>query len=151
MANGSQLMTWAINMMKQWSLEDPVSPKETDRNNAVYAIQNNRNPFIDHPEYINGIWGTGMGISESGKSNLLLEISPNPAGDRCSVSVPGQLMSDQPLICIFTITGERVEVPVAWNGPIAEISIRTIPSGIYFVTVSGTRNGWIYHGKIIRQ
>jgi hypothetical protein len=45
-----------IAMLKQWSTADPVSQREIDRNNAVYAIQKNRNPFIDHPEWIDMIW-----------------------------------------------------------------------------------------------
>ncbi|WP_162089128.1 endonuclease [Chryseobacterium aquaeductus] len=45
-----------IQMLKQWNILDPVSQKEIDRNNAVYTIQKNRNPFIDHPEWINLIW-----------------------------------------------------------------------------------------------
>jgi len=40
-----------------WHAEDPVSPKEIDRNDANYGIQNNRNPFVDHPEYVDYIWG----------------------------------------------------------------------------------------------
>jgi hypothetical protein len=33
-----------------------VSAKEIERNNAVFGFQNNRNPFIDHPEYVGQIW-----------------------------------------------------------------------------------------------
>mgnify|MGYP000753809915 FL=1 len=35
---------------------DPVSQKELDRNEVVYGIQGNRNPFIDHPEFADYIW-----------------------------------------------------------------------------------------------
>lgn len=52
--------TWFLNMLGEWHVNDPVSQKETDRNNAVYAIQNNRNPFIDHPEYVYQIWDVGL-------------------------------------------------------------------------------------------
>ncbi|MCJ7936096.1 MAG: endonuclease [Chryseobacterium sp.] len=45
-----------IAMLKQWNALDPVSQREIDRNNAVYAIQKNRNPFIDHPEWVDVIW-----------------------------------------------------------------------------------------------
>ncbi|WP_137904078.1 endonuclease [Chryseobacterium sp. 2VB] len=45
-----------IAMLKQWNTADPVSQREIDRNNAVYTIQKNRNPFIDHPEWIDMIW-----------------------------------------------------------------------------------------------
>ncbi|KQR94642.1 endonuclease I [Chryseobacterium sp. Leaf180] len=45
-----------IAMLKQWNTLDPVSQREIDRNNAVYNLQKNRNPFVDHPEWINIIW-----------------------------------------------------------------------------------------------
>lgn len=58
MTNGAKLKTWALNMLIQWHLQDPVSPKEQARNAAVYLFQHNRNPFIDYPELVNKIWGT---------------------------------------------------------------------------------------------
>lgn len=45
-----------ITMLLQWHQQDPVSQKEIDRNNAVYTIQKNRNPFIDNPQWVNAIW-----------------------------------------------------------------------------------------------
>lgn len=56
MTDKSDLKDWAITMLLRWSDNDPVSDKEMDRNNAVYGIQGNRNPFIDHPEYAHIIW-----------------------------------------------------------------------------------------------
>lgn len=44
-------------MLIQWHNQDPVSAREIARNNAIYARQLNRNPFIDHPEYVGMIWG----------------------------------------------------------------------------------------------
>lgn len=52
---------WAIALLLKWHRDDPVSDKEIQRNNAVYAIQNNRNPYIDHPELAEFIWGKYKG------------------------------------------------------------------------------------------
>nr|WP_314839654.1 endonuclease [uncultured Flavobacterium sp.] len=41
-----------------WHNLDPVSPREIERNNAIYARQNNRNPFIDNPSYVAAVWTT---------------------------------------------------------------------------------------------
>ena len=49
--------TWAVNLLMKWHEQDPVSQKEIDRNNAVYKYQRNRNPFIDHPELADYVWG----------------------------------------------------------------------------------------------
>ena len=57
MTNKSEILPWAIAMLMDWNEQDPVSQKETDRNNAIYTdYQHNRNPFIDHPEYARMIW-----------------------------------------------------------------------------------------------
>ncbi len=47
---------WFLHVLLDWSAQDPVSQREIDRNNAVYTYQGNRNPFIDHPEWVNAIW-----------------------------------------------------------------------------------------------
>jgi endonuclease I len=59
---------WYINMLLEWHANDPVSQKEIDRNNAIYAIQGNRNPFIDNPNFVNQIWG-GPIVPGSGDVN----------------------------------------------------------------------------------
>jgi endonuclease I len=45
-----------LNILLAWNAQDPVSAREIARNNAIYARQNNRNPYIDHPEYVNQVW-----------------------------------------------------------------------------------------------
>ncbi|PAT01372.1 hypothetical protein CI105_07275 [Candidatus Izimaplasma bacterium ZiA1] len=42
----------------RWMIEDPVSEKEIERNEAIFQFQGNRNPFIDHPELVELIWGS---------------------------------------------------------------------------------------------
>ena len=57
MTTKSDIKDWAITMLLEWHEQDPVSQKEIDRNNVIYAsYQGNRNPFIDHPEYARMIW-----------------------------------------------------------------------------------------------
>ncbi len=41
----------------KWNELDPVDPYEVRRNNVIYGFQNNRNPFIDHPELVKYIFG----------------------------------------------------------------------------------------------
>ena len=47
-----------LQMLLAWHAADPVSQKEIDRNEDVFGFQGNRNPFVDHPEWVNAIWGT---------------------------------------------------------------------------------------------
>lgn len=48
---------WAIELLLEWNEQDQVDEMERTRNETVYAIQGNRNPFIDHPELAGYIWG----------------------------------------------------------------------------------------------
>ena len=52
MTSGATLLPWAEAMLLEWHVDDPVSTKEIDRNEAAYAIQGNRNPFIDRPDLV---------------------------------------------------------------------------------------------------
>jgi endonuclease I len=74
MLDGSGFSTWALDLLLDWHHQDPVSQKEINRNDSIYTIQGNRNPFIDHPEWVDSIWnpssssGSGSG-SGSGSSS----------------------------------------------------------------------------------
>lgn len=59
------LQAWQLEMLMKWAKNDPVSEKETNRNNAVYGIQGNRNPFIDYPGLQEYIWGFMTDVSFS--------------------------------------------------------------------------------------
>ncbi|MFT5316506.1 MAG: endonuclease I, partial [Candidatus Krumholzibacteriia bacterium] len=43
-----------------WHLADPVDQKEENRNDEVQISQFNRNPFIDHPEWVTCIFGSDL-------------------------------------------------------------------------------------------
>ena len=54
-----------LNMLLAWHNNDPVSAREIARNNAIYARQGNRNPFIDNPSFANSIWGGGAAPADT--------------------------------------------------------------------------------------
>lgn len=45
-----------LNVLLQWHEEDPVDDDERLRNEVVYSYQGNRNPFVDHPEWVDCIF-----------------------------------------------------------------------------------------------
>ena len=49
-SNPTNLTAYSLSFLLEWHRNDPVSQKEIDRNQAVYGIQHNRNPFIDRSE-----------------------------------------------------------------------------------------------------
>ncbi|MER6786524.1 endonuclease I family protein [Streptomyces sp. NPDC000658] len=55
--NGSNPYIGKLSVLKAWNDEDPPSAFEEKRNQVIYdTYQHNRNPFIDHPEWVEAIW-----------------------------------------------------------------------------------------------
>ena len=99
--NALSLRPWAQDLLLEWARQDPVSQKEIDRNEAVYKIQDNRNPFIDYPELAEHIWGI--------KSNEPFHIEdgdtpdPNPNPD----PQPSEGEWDKPMSILQVIAGSE--------------------------------------------
>jgi endonuclease I len=54
--NGSDIKSWMETVLRAWHSADPVDSYEIARNEAIYSDwQKNRNPFIDHPEWVEQI------------------------------------------------------------------------------------------------
>ena len=88
MFNGTsnQVFTTAFrDMLLAWHAADPVSSREIARNNAIYARQGNRNPYIDNPNYVNAIWG-GTPADTTAPSVPTGLISSNITQTGCSLS-----------------------------------------------------------------
>lgn len=146
MADGADLEDWAVDMLMDWHDSDPVSTKEIDRNDAVYAIQNNRNPFIDHPEYVEYVYDPQSGIEgDVCNTDLNIFASPNPFSS--SVQISYNLTAGNSLtVQIFDVQGRLVSLvqdntytesgfhQLAWNGT-NQIGA-AVDSGIYFIVLS---------------
>ncbi|MFI3252649.1 MAG: endonuclease [bacterium] len=49
-----------LSTLLEWHAQDPVDDQERYRNDVIYSYQKNRNPFVDHPEYADMVWGDGI-------------------------------------------------------------------------------------------
>ncbi len=54
------LQTWAYRLLLEWNRQDPVDDIEISRNDAIYGLQGNRNPFVDFPNLAEYIWGDSI-------------------------------------------------------------------------------------------
>ena len=117
---------WAIKMLLRWAKEDPVSEKEINRNNEVYKIQKNRNPFIDFPGLEQYVWGTKTNESfDPGNYNPDHgggEVDPNPNPQ------PGDKKVEAP---VFSLPSSTVLA-----GTTVTISCATKGASVYY-TVNG--------------
>ncbi|WP_426065289.1 endonuclease [Flavobacterium sp. DSP2-3-1] len=84
-----------LNLLITWHNQDPVSTREIARNNAIYSSQNNRNPYIDHPEYVQSIWNptadaqvptTPANLVASGTTSNSVTLSWTASTDNTGVS-----------------------------------------------------------------
>lgn len=143
MANGAELKPWAAAMLLQWHLQDTVSAKEKARNNAIYAIQQNRNPFIDNPKYAECIWGgVNCNTTSVGAQPVALAISlaPNPATDFVSVDCTRCTIS------IADITGKQVYQDATFQDS-RRVDVSDWPEGVYLIR--SVSSGYITIGKLI--
>ncbi len=51
------LQPWVMEMMMRWAAQDPVDSIEQARNDSVFVVQRNRNPFVDYPGLEDYVWG----------------------------------------------------------------------------------------------
>lgn len=123
---------WYVQLLLSWCSSDPVSQKEINRNNAIYTIQGNRNPYIDHPEYAQAVWGVGTIISNE-KITPLISIYPNPARDVITIEV-ADCKTER--LEISNIVGKRL-MTQSFKGEKQTIDISDFKPGVYFVSLIG--------------
>ncbi|WP_300567250.1 endonuclease [Flavobacterium sp.] len=138
MFNGTndQVFTPAfLTMLLTWHINDPVSQFEITRNNAIYARQNNRNPFIDHPEYVCQIWNVACAALSNEDfvlSDDSLKIYPNPSNGDFNIKFDNSYGNYS--IEIFSLVGQKVYEKEYSNDD--EISISNLQQGMYLVKVT---------------
>lgn len=127
--------SWTIAMFLKWNSQDPVGPRERARNEAVYGIQHNRNPFIDHPELAEYIWGSHKGEAWSlsaglDASGINFSINFNPSINEIVIN------ADEPQLnyCIYNLNGQSLI-----NGQISVIrtlNVSSLANGMYLLEVN---------------
>ncbi len=121
-----------LEILLTWNAQDPVSLKEIKRNNASFIHQNNRNPFIDHPEYVTSIWGVPLS-SESFLADNAVSIYPNPTN-----SNEVEIFTTESIIklTLVNINGQiikEIENPI-FNQNTCKLN--NLPQGFYFLQIS---------------
>ncbi|HMB71013.1 MAG TPA: endonuclease, partial [bacterium] len=145
MTDGAELLPWAVNLLLDWHDQDPVSQKEIDRNGAVYAIQANRNPFIDRPEFAEWMLSPALDAVTLGTDDAfrLDQNRPNPFRDGTVIvlSLPAAGAVD---LSVFDVSGRLVtrllDGPleaglhqVRWSG--RNRSGQSVAPGVYFYRI----------------
>lgn len=130
-----------------WHHLDPPSEFEMNRNDKVYSYQENRNPFIDHPEFVARIW-EGVGAQEDVVNpEISISAYPNPFNPSVTISYSMTNSSDEvSSMTIYNMKGQTVKNftmalsgdegsanTVTWNG--TDNSNNSVGTGVYYFVV----------------
>lgn len=129
--------TWYLNMLMEWSKNDPVDAVEIARNNAVKLKQGNRNPFVDYPGLEDYIWGDKKNVafsydhyegSSSGKQYVTMSFSPTSVTATLgeSFTAPTLSMSPSGLTVTYSSSNTNVATVNASTGAVTLKAVGTI-------------------------
>lgn len=130
MLAGGEFTQWAENMLLAWHALDPVDSKETDRNNAIFGIQDNRNPFIDEPGWVYAIWGPTAGMEEAGNSSLRAWVHGGV------LHIEGQLDGTEHITIVDALGRKEFEAAVTTASAVVGDGLA---AGLHLAVVSGAR------------
>ena len=145
--NNTDPILGKLSSLLQWHTDDPVDDYEINRNSVIYSYQENRNPFIDHPNLVNFIWGDNYGEEWNESLSITnldseddFKIYPNPTN--------GEIFFNTTLnnskIEIYSEIGKRVYDIENFNTNKIEL---LLSSGIYIMKIR--KNNKILYKKII--
>ena len=144
--NNNDPILGKLSSLIQWHYDDPVDDFEINRNEIIYGFQENRNPFIDHPNLVGFLWGENIG--ENWNENLGLQnyltknpiIYPNPT---TGVLNFGEILVNN-RIQIFSSKGVKVYDKLITNSNSINLDLK---SGFYLLKISD--NSRVLNHKII--
>ena len=108
--NNNDPILGKLSSLIQWHIDDPVDDFERNRNEIIFGFQQNRNPFIDHPNLVNYIWGDNIGEVWNESLDLTTDkinnmmIFPNPSSGIINFNI--NLINKK--IEIFSLSGVKV-------------------------------------------
>lgn len=138
-------------VLKQWNIQDPPDKWERTKNEYIYSIQKNRNPFIDHPE-----WATCINFDNLNKTNscgfltavedepmyMDAVLYPNPANDHLTVSILAE-SGKKITVEVFSLLGQPVAAETTTTAEgmnNINLSLDNIQAGNYLVKLASGDN-----------
>jgi hypothetical protein len=128
-----------LSALLQWHELDPPGSFEMNRNEVIYSYQQNRNPFIDHPEYVELIWGDPSQVSEF--DVIRTAVYPNPVSTELTIEYSKNIILS---FSLFYLDGNKMMTARLAPGK-SKIELSHLPDGLYVVLLTDIQ------GRIIKQ
>lgn len=131
------------NILKLWHQQDPPDKFERTKNAYIASLQNNRNPFIDNPGWVQCInfdslvktLNCGDISSINSVQNLPLSIYPNPAYNQLWVNLEEFANTENYRYRILDALG-REFLTGNFTGSNLVIDVTTLPAGMYLIDIN---------------
>ncbi len=123
----------------KWHKQDPVDSMEIRRNEVIFKYQKNRNPFIDHPEYVNLIYDNWHATSIDEPVQManvyIVKAYPNPAKNYVIVEFRNDMQTNKKLTLQILDSTGRERINMKTNSNMNLINCSKLPGGLYFLKV----------------
>lgn len=133
-----------LSTLMQWHIEDPVDDFEMNRNEIVYSYQQNRNPFIDHPEFVNEIWGDPTNVSTTFEQAI--SCYPNPVNDQVFIEYSSSSTLHYTLV---NMNGSQLKNGLIETGKLA-IDMSNAAPGIFVLILIDENGNHIKNYKLLK-
>lgn len=134
-----------LSTLIEWNEEDPVDEFERNRNEVVFSFQGNRNPFVDHPEFVNAIYNPEEDTTTTNIIDITIaeniHLYPNPVNQMLNIEAPENYSVE-----IYSTIGELVLKTIE-----KQIAVNRLETGIYFVVIKNEHGQTVKSEKVIKQ
>ena len=145
------LTNYAVKLFSYWSHLDPVDKWEQSVNNKLAGIQNNRNPFIDHPEYADVLWGSNSdytpysgSVTPTGSVSISKSSVSLTVDDETTISATS---SDNSTITWISEDEDIVTVSSNTSSSGANVTLTAVGEGTTNVKASATIGSVTYYAN----
>lgn len=136
-----------LSTLLEWHEQDPPDAFEINRNNVVYSYQDNRNPFIDHPEFVANIWDPTASVVE--QIRLDVGFFPNPVKDMLHISL--QAESSICRMQIINMLGVSFVSQTIDGKSNTNVDCSDFPAGLYVLRIADEQSGSSYVSTFIKN
>lgn len=124
-----------LQTLAEWHIMDPVSQREQDINNLIYyQHQSNRNPYIDHPEWVQSVWNITMD-SDDFNFQERNDVSVYTSGKTAVVRLENDTKSIEN-VSVFDMNGKLIQTQKNTSNQI-EVKVQISQKGIYILKTEG--------------
>lgn len=133
-----------LSALLEWNMQDLPDAFERNRNDVIFGYQQNRNPFIDNPEWVNMIWEgaavNSISIADVAQSQPLVFVGQT-VDVSATITGAGNVSAELHWGTSYTELTNVVAMTAAGDMFTAQIPAQTTETALYYTIVAADDNG----------